>query len=132
MTQQTVLQKQEGTVAAPERTYSGPTFRPNVDIVETESELLLVADVPGANEDSLDMDFERGQLSIRAKVMPRQKEDTTYVRREYEVGAFFRSFQVGEAIDSGKISAGLKNGVLTVHLPKTEAVKARKIPVTTS
>jgi HSP20 family molecular chaperone IbpA len=132
MVTQAALEKQEGTVAAPERTHSGPTFRPNVDIVEREDELLLIADVPGANEDNINIDFERGQLSISAKVTPRQKEEMAYLLREYGVGEFSRSFQVGEAIDGSKIDAYLKNGVLTVHLPKTEAVKARKIAVKTT
>ena len=69
---------------------------------------------------------------MRVKATPRQKEDTAYLLREYGVGEFFRLFQVGEAIDNGNINAHLKNGVLTIRLPKTEAVKARKIAVKTT
>ena len=52
-----------------------------------------------------------------------------YFLREYGVGDYYRSFQISEAIDAGKISAEYADGVLTLHLPKTEAVKPRKIAV---
>lgn len=115
-----------------ERTRSGQFFRPNCDIVEREDELLVLADVPGARGDQIDVKFEDGALTIHAPVERRQAPDTEYLLCEYGVGDYWRTFQVSEVVDASKISAEYANGVLTLHLPKAEAVKPRKIAVTTS
>ena len=114
-----------------EMTRSGRFYRPSVDIVETTDELIVLADVPGARGDQIDVRFEDGMLTIHAKVEPRQDPATEYVLREYGVGDFFRTFQVSEAIAADKISAEYAAGVLKLHLPKAEAVKPRKISVQT-
>jgi HSP20 family protein len=115
--------------ALAERTRSGCCYRPNVDIVEQNDELLVMADVPGASSDSIDIRFEDGTLEIEAAVAPRPGDDDTCLLREYNVGDYYRSFQVSEAIDASKISAQYADGVLTLRLPKAEAVKPRKIAV---
>ncbi len=115
--------------AVAERTRSGCCYRPNVDILEHGDELLVVADVPGASSDSIDVRFEDGMLEIQAAVPPRECDGHTSLLREYDVGDYYRSFQVSEAIDAGKISAQYADGVLTLHLPKAEALKPRKIAV---
>jgi HSP20 family protein len=111
-----------------EPTRSGYFYRPNVDIVEQAEELTVLADVPGAAADGIDIHFEDGMLSIHAKVPPRN-QDVDFIVREYGVGDFYREFRVNETIDAAKISAELADGVLTLHLPKVEAVKPRKIAV---
>jgi HSP20 family molecular chaperone IbpA len=131
MAETTEIQKREAQALQPERIESGPTYRPNVDIIEKENELLLQADIPGVKAEQIEINYERGQLSIVGRVKPRQKPETAYLLREYGVGDFVRTFQVGEGIDAGKIEAEVRNGVLTLHLPKTEAMKARTIPVKT-
>jgi HSP20 family protein len=115
--------------AMAERTRSGCCYRPNVDILEQGDELLVVADVPGARSDTIDVKFEDGMLEIQAAVEPRECDGHTCLLREYDVGDYYRSFQVSEAIDAGKISAQYADGVLTLHLPKAEALKPRKIAV---
>jgi len=125
----TAIEKRETTTAQPERTRGTSGFVPTVDIIENGNELLLVADVPGAKADSVDIDYERGVLTIEARVEPRQAENADYLLREYGVGDFCRSFQIGEGIDAEKIHAEIANGVLTLHLPKTEALKPRKVEV---
>src|SRR5262249_47109037 len=112
-----------------ERTRSGQWFKPSVDILEKGDELLLVADLPGASGDSIDVDFEEGVLTIQGRVPPRGDEKTDFLWREYGVGDFHRSFRVSEQVDSSRIHAQYANGVLTVHLPKAEAAKPRKIQV---
>lgn len=118
-----------GGTAVAERTRSGRTYRPDVDILEQQDELLVVADVPGAARDAIDVKFEDGMLEIYAAVAPRLEDGRTCLLQEYDVGDYYRSFQVSEAIDAGKISAEYADGVLTLHLPKAEAVKARKIAI---
>jgi HSP20 family protein len=115
--------------AMAERTRSGCCYRPNVDILEQGDELLVVADVPGARSETIDVKFEDGMLEIQAAVEPRECDGHTCLLREYDVGDYYRSFQVSEAIDAGKISAQYADGVLTLHLPKAEALKPRKIAV---
>jgi HSP20 family protein len=115
--------------ALAERTRSGCCYRPNVDILEHGDELLVLADMPGASSDAIDVKFEDGMLEIQAAVAPRQSDDHACLLREYEVGDYYRSFQVSETIDAGRISAQYADGVLTLHLPKAEAVKPRKIAV---
>ena len=115
--------------AAVERTRNGCCYRPNVDILEQNDELVVLADMPGAKGDAIDLNFEDGTLEIHAPVTPRRGDGETCLLREYGVGDYYRSFQVSEAIDAGKISAQYADGVLTLRLPKTEAVKPRKIAV---
>lgn len=120
---------EEATVT--EHTRSGRAYRPNVDILEQTDELLVLADVPGAKGDEIDVKFEDGTLSIHAQVEPRQEGDNPFLLREYGVGDYYRTFRVSEAVDASKITADYADGVLTVHLPKAEAVKPRKISVKT-
>ncbi len=116
------------TTAAAEGTH-GMLFTPRVDILETPDELLLCADMPGVRPADVDIRFENGELSLHGRCQPRQ-EQAGYLLNEYGVGDFYRAFSINETVDSDKITAELKNGVLTVHLPRSEAVKPRKIAVT--
>ena len=123
------VQKQtsRGEVARPEAT-RGVFYTPRVDILETDQEMVLLADLPGVKPEDAEIRYENGDLVIHGRCQPRQ-ESQEYLSWEYGVGDFYRVFSIGAEIDAEKISAELKNGVLTVHLPKTEAVKPRKITV---
>ena len=132
----TELSKQEpkqeqSEVATVERTRGGLTYTPRIDIWETDDELMLYADMPGVSGENLDIQFENRELRIHGKVTPRHAE-INFLYGEYGIGDFYRTFTIGETIDSEKISAELKDGVLTLHLPKTEAVKPRRIEVKSS
>ena len=130
MANETTLTKPAAEEAtAVEYTREGRSYRPNVDILEENDGLIVRADVPGADRDRIDVQFEDGTLTIHAKVDPRQDDETEYLLGEYGTGDFYRTFQVSEAIDATKISAEYADGVLTLHLPKTEAIKPRKISV---
>lgn len=130
MTNQT-LDNGGATATAPtaELTRSGQYYRPGVDIVEDAHELRILADMPGVSAESVDIDFQDGALTILGRVPNRRGENVKYLLEEYGIGDFYRVFQIGEAIDASKISAEYADGVLTVHLPKVEAVKPRKISV---
>lgn len=120
----------EATTA--ELTRCGACYRPNVDILEQADELVVLTDMPGANPEDIDIDFKDGMLTIHGKIRPRQEENTQYLLREYGVGDYWRTFQVSEAIDASKITAEYTDGVLTLHLPKAEATRPRKISVKAS
>jgi HSP20 family protein len=126
---ETGLEKRpEQELTQAERTRSGRFYRPNVDILERADELTVSADMPGVRSEDIDINFENGLLTIHGRVQPRHREGN-YLLCEYGIGDFYRTFQVGEAIDSGRISAEYRDGVLTLHLPKVDEVKPRKIAV---
>ncbi|AWM37405.1 Spore protein SP21 [Gemmata obscuriglobus] len=110
------------TPAAPAATESSraATVSPRVDILETEHEFLVLADAPGLNPDDVDIRFEQGEMTIHGR--RQTSRDTAPI-------AYHRSFAVADTIAADRISAELKDGVLTVKLPKTEAIKPRRIAV---
>ncbi|MHB8864867.1 MAG: Hsp20/alpha crystallin family protein [Pirellulaceae bacterium] len=120
--------QQESEVATVERTRGGLTYSPRIDIWETENELVLYADMPGVRADDLEIQFENRELRIHGKVRPRH-ENINFLYGEYGIGDFYRTFTIGESIDAEGISAEVRDGVLKLHLPKTEAVKPRRITV---
>ena len=100
---------------------------PPVDVYENGDELLLVADVPGATPDGIDVHLDKGQLTIRAK---RSQDATgTPVATEYRPRDYYRVFSVPHGIEASKIDAQLSGGVLRLRLPKSESLKPRRIEV---
>ena len=97
------------------------TVGPRVDVLETENEFLVLADMPGVKPEDVDVRFERGELTVHGR-----RPGT----REYESRNYHRVFAVADTVAADKITAELKNGVLTIRLPKTEAVKPKRIAVT--
>jgi HSP20 family protein len=96
------------------------TLVPRVDILETENEYLVLADMPGVSPQDMDIRFDKGELTVVGR---------RPAGRNYEASSYQRSFQVADTIAADKITAELKAGVLTIHLPKVEAVKPRRISV---
>jgi HSP20 family protein len=133
MAEETGIEKRESQdVQSAERMRSGRTYLPSVDILENDSKLLLLADMPGVKADDLDIRYEHGELVVHGGVQTRQdQKQCNYLLREYGVGDFYRAFQVGEGIDASKIEAELHGGVLMLHLPKSEQAVPRKISVKT-
>jgi HSP20 family protein len=128
MPNETTIEKRQTQQSQPERLRGGLAFVPSVDIVEERDKLLLLADMPGVRPGDLDITYERGTLTVHGRVAPRQDlEQTNYLLREYGVGDFCRSFHIGEGIDASKIEAELHDGVLTLHLPKSQELLPRKI-----
>ena len=101
---------------------------PPVDIVETDDGLTLVADVPGLDEQSLEISVDQGVLTIEGKAV---FGTGSLLWREYAMDGYWRQFQLPETFDAAKARAEVRNGVLTVHLPKAEAAKPRKIAIET-
>jgi HSP20 family protein len=114
------IRKEERTELEQPVDMLGLCYTPRVDIMETEEESLLLADLPGVKPEDVDLRFDNGELII---------DGANYLLSEYGVGDFYRAFSISEQIDWQKISAELKNGVMTVHLPKAETVKPKKISV---
>lgn len=115
-------------IASVEPIRAGLVYSPRIDIWETDEELILLADLPGVAPEDLDIQFENRELRIHGRVGPRH-EGLAFLGGEYGIGDFHRAFTIGQSIDPAKISAELNDGVLTLHLPKVEALKPRKIEV---
>jgi HSP20 family protein len=100
---------------------------PFVDVYENADELLLLVDVPGATNDGIDVQLDKGQLTIVAK----RCEDApgSLLAAEYRSCDYLRAFSVPQGVDPSKIDAQLSGGVLRVRLPKPESVKPRRIEV---
>src|SRR5262245_58547681 len=122
---ETALQKETNGLTPAEVT-RGVTVTPRVDILENEDELLLFADLPGVTQDDVDIRFENGELTLHARRAPAAGNREAWLV-ENETGDYFRAFRISEQVDASRIWAELKNGVLTLHLPKVEAAKPRKI-----
>lgn len=110
---------------------NGTYYSPRVDIYETAESFVFHADLPGVRGEDVEISCDGGEIGIRGRVRPRQPEAQQSVRREYGVGDFYRSFTIDGPIRAEAIKAELKDGVLTLTVPKAETVKARKIPVIT-
>ena len=121
---------QEKSPASREETRSQEQYiTPPVDIYETAEGLVVTADLPGVAKEALDVRVENHLLTIRGKTAHIGSGDPVY--REYGLVNFFRQFELNERVDTSKISADLKHGVLTLTLPKAEEAKPRKIEVRT-
>jgi HSP20 family protein len=117
-----VEKKQEST--APAR-----TFVPATDIYETEAALTIVMEMPGISKEDLDVSVEDDVLYVDGRVRFDKYEGLQPVYTEYNIGHYRRSFALTNKVDQGKISAEMKDGVLTLVVPKAEEAKPRRIAV---
>jgi HSP20 family protein len=112
-----------------ERTRDRLAFVPRADIYETDEAIVVVADMPGVDEDSLDITLEKGVLTLNGTVEPEAHEGYSLAYTEYRVGDYVRSFSLSNEIDQEAIEASLKDGVLRLTLPKITEARTTKIAV---
>ena len=131
MAQSQALQSQEKKelVSKDEQTVPARYFVPTTDIFETEDALTVVMEVPGVNNEAVDISVENQVLKIEAKIDPSKYDGMEPLYTEYNVGHFARSFTLSNKIDQQQISATLEDGVLTLTLKKAEEAVPRKISV---
>ena len=108
---------------------NGRTGSPSVDVSETENEIVFTAEFPGFEKDEIDISVNEGRLTISGERPFTEEKETKHHRVERWYGKFNRSFLLPKSADPETISANLKNGVLTVTMPKKEEAKPRQIPV---
>jgi HSP20 family protein len=118
------------------RLFSEPNGRPwvpPVDILETENELILKADVPDVEMKDIDIHMENGTLTVRGeRKFEEKKNGGGWHRLERGYGSFERVFTMPDSVDAEHVKADYKNGVLTITLPKKEVAKPRQIKVQVS
>lgn len=100
---------------------------PQVDIFETEEGLMIIADLPGIDQEQLDINIEKNILTLKTK--EEQEINENLARQEYQLLPFFRQFQLSDVVDQSKVTAEIKNGVVTISLPKTAQQQPCKITV---
>ena len=105
-------------------------WRPAATIVENDKEFTIKADLPAVERKDIDINVENGVLTIKGeRRYEKSSDDEKEHRRESFYGLFSRSFALPENVDESKISAESKDGVLIVHLPKTEAAKPKTLSI---
>jgi HSP20 family protein len=123
-------EKREVAETGAERTRDRLAFVPRADVYETEEAIVVVADMPGVDENSIDVTLENDVLTIDGYVEPDYPEDYNLAFAEYQVGDYVRAFTLADTIDRDGIEATVKDGVLRLHLPKITEARTRKIAIT--
>ena len=114
-----------------ERTRERQCLVPKTDIFETEELIIIMADIPGVDRDSLDIMLDKNVLSIDAYNSSSENKDFSVTYSEYVPGDYHRKFRLAAEIDVDKIEAVVADGVLELQLPKADEAKIKKIPIKT-
>ena len=131
MTDQT-MRSRPTTAEGKERTRGGEVFRARSDIYETKESLVLLMEMPGVTQESVNITLDKRVLTITGQKQIHTPDDFALSHAEFRVGEYERSFTISEMVDSERISATMKNGMLEVTLPKTQMAGVRRIPVQTA
>jgi HSP20 family molecular chaperone IbpA len=118
---------EKGIQSREETRASDKYIRPAVNIIETEDGLTLTADIPGAAKENLDLNVEKGILTISVPVSHSMPGNAAYT--EFELANYYRQFTIPESLDHEKAKAEYANGILTLRVPKAEIAKPKRIEV---
>ena len=112
--------------------HSADAWAPAIDVYETASAYIVTAEVPGVSREQIDLAFDESRLTLRGQRVDRRAADQVvhYHQVERSYGMFARTFEFADAIDAGRATADLADGVLTITLPKTSPPPPRRIEVT--
>jgi HSP20 family protein len=127
--QELQVQKKREQETREEATIPARVFVPSADIYETQDALTVILEMPGVEKSNVDVRVEDGVLSILGKLDLSKYQGLQPLYIEYNVGHYSRSFQLSSKVDQNKIAAELKDGVLSLTLPKVEQAKPRTIEV---
>ena len=108
---------------------SDAALMPPVDVIEDSAGITLRADLPGVPKDKLKLQVEAGTLTIEGEVSIPTPESMEATYAEVGVPRFRRVFTLSKELDTGKVSAELKHGVLTLRIPKAEHAEPRRIDI---
>jgi HSP20 family protein len=107
------------------------TWTPPVDIYETDDALILKAELPGVSKDDVSVEVHQNTLTLRGqRKHEAEVKEENYHRVERAYGTFQRSFVLPTMVDQDKVQATFKDGVLELHLPKSEAAKPKRVAIT--
>lgn len=111
---------------------AGPRSKPALNLWEEGDALKIEAELPGVKAEQIDISVVGGELALKVERPEIEQADVTYHRRERPVGAFTRVLRLPVEVDGDRVQADLRDGVLTITLPKAEVAKPRKIDVKAS
>lgn len=134
MADQELTPKEKQEVTEKEQTRPGRYFVPDTDIYEDEKSLRLAADMPGVDQNDVEVELDENVLTLHGRVDLAGYEGVNPAYTEYNVGHYLRRFTLADAssFDRDAIKARMVNGVLEVEIPKAEKAKVRRIPVSTN
>ena len=118
----------------PERRDAGTfSWSPLVDILETDGEIKVVAEVPGMKREDIKISVQDNVLTLKGeKKLEKEEKEKNFHRVERAHGAFERSFSLPASVQTDKVKASYKDGVLTIALPKSEETKPKEIAISVS
>ncbi len=122
------IEAREKEVLVTEDPRTGLVFRPDVDILEQPEAFVIHADMPGASEETVDVQLEKGVLTLHARLVEAPSK-TRALYAEYRDGSYYREFRLSEDVDAAAVTARMKDGVLELRLPKSAAKQPRRISV---
>jgi HSP20 family protein len=128
-TQELQVQQKREVDKAEEATTPTRAFMPNADVFETEDALTVVLEMPGVDRDHMEIGIDNGVLTVEGQIDFGKYEGLRPIYGEYNVGPYRRSFRLSNRINQDRISAEMRDGVITLLLPKAEEAKPRKIEV---
>ena len=128
-TQELQIQQKREVEKKTEGTTPGRLFVPVTDIFETPEALTVVLEMPGVDRDSIEANVENNVVTIQGRIDFSKYEGMQPVYTEYIVGHYARSFEISNQFDQSKISAQMKDGVVTIVLPRAEHTKPRQIQI---
>ncbi len=108
--------------------WNGPAWTPPLDVWETEDQFVVEAALPGVSPDNVDISLTNNMLTIQGEIQPAQPQGQFHLR-ERQYGRFYRSLQLPVPVNSDQIEASYDSGMLTLHLPKAEEAKPKRISV---
>ena len=127
--QELQVQQKREVDKAQESTTPTRAFVPSADIYESENALTVVLEMPGVSRDNVDVNIEDGVLTVEGRIDFSKYEGLQPVYSEYNVGPYRRTFQISSQIDQSGITAEMRDGIITLELPKAEAAKPRRVQV---
>jgi len=128
-TQELQVQKKREIEKKEESTIPVRIFAPTADIYEAENDLTVILEMPGVEKNNVDIRVEDGALSVEGRLDLTKYKGLQPLYTEYNIGHYARSFRLSSKIDQNKIAAEMKDGVLSLKLPKVEEAKPRTIQV---
>ncbi|MFN0197101.1 MAG: Hsp20/alpha crystallin family protein [Planctomycetaceae bacterium] len=130
MSQDIIEQRPDGEADPSSREgHARYVFTPPIDIYETETGLVLRADLPGVTVETLELQVQDNKLTLFGRVEPYVPFDVKVLHQEYAVGDFLRSFILSDEVDHERISAKFNQGILEVVLPRAPKPEPRRIQI---
>ena len=127
--QELQVQQKREVEKAQEQTRSMRAFLPTADIYETEDALTVVLEMPGVDRDNVEVNVENGVLTVEGRINFGKYEGLQPIYSEYNIGPYRRSFRISSRVDQDNIRAELRDGVISLVLPKAAEAKPRRIEV---